>query len=95
MQGALGRALALSGRRSTAEKILRQLEEMAKARYVSPFEFSTLHMALGHSDLAFKWLAKAAEDRAFDLLALKVDPRLIAVRDDRRYVAITRRLSLE
>ena len=94
MQSALGRALALSGRRAAAEKILRQLEEMARRRYVSPFEFAMLHMALGHTDQAFKLLAKAADDRAFDLLALKVDPRFFPVRDERRFVAITRRLAL-
>jgi len=94
MQSALGRTLALAGRRAAAEKIMRQLEQMARRRYVSPFEFATLHMALDHAGLAFKWLAKAAEDRTFDLLALKVDPRFVPLRDDRRFAAITRRLGL-
>jgi serine/threonine-protein kinase len=95
MHAALGRALALSGRRAQAEKILRQLEDMAKQRYVSPFDFATLHMGLDHKDAAFRWLAKAAEDRAFDLLSLKVDPRFVAEQDDRRFAAITRKLGLE
>jgi serine/threonine-protein kinase len=94
MQAALGRALALSGKRAAAEKTLRQLEETARRRYVSPFESATLHMALGHAAQAFKLLAKAAEDRAFDLLALKVDPRFQPVRDERRFLAVARRLGL-
>jgi TolB-like protein/Flp pilus assembly protein TadD len=95
MHSALGRALAMSERKPAAEKILRQMEDMARRRYVSPFDFATLHMALGHTDLLFKWLGKAAEDRAFDLLALKVDPRFIPQQDDRRFVAITKKLGLE
>jgi serine/threonine-protein kinase len=95
MHAALGRALAMSGRRAQAEKILRQLDDMAKQRYVSPFDFAILHMGLDHKDAAFKWLAKAAEDRAFDLLSLKVDPRFVGEQDDRRFAAITRKLGLE
>jgi serine/threonine-protein kinase len=95
MHSALGRTLAMSGRRQQSDKILRQLESLAKQRYVSPFEFATLRFALGQTDIGFKWLAKACEDRAFELLALKVDPRFLPVRGDRRFAAITSRVGVE
>jgi TolB-like protein len=95
MRGALGRALAVSGRQQMAEKVVRELEALAKQRYVSPFEFAMLRFALGQTDLGFKWLAKAAEDRAFELLALKVDPRFLPVSGDRRFAAITKKVGLE
>jgi TolB-like protein/Flp pilus assembly protein TadD len=92
MLGALGRTLALSGQRQQAIEILRKLEAYAAERYVSPLEFAWIQFALGENDAAFKWLAKAGEDRAFDILSIKVDPRFDPYRDDRRFVALVRQL---
>jgi len=36
-------------------------------------------------DLGFRWLAKAASDRSFDLICIKVDPRFDPYRDDDRF----------
>ena len=76
MHGALGRTFALSGKRKMAMGILRKLRELAKRRYVSPFEFASIHFALGQADLGFRWLAQARQDRAFELTAIKVDPAI-------------------
>jgi TolB-like protein/Flp pilus assembly protein TadD len=88
MHGALGRTFALSGRRKQALEVLQKLEAYAKERYVSPLEFAWIQFALGDLDLGFKWLAKASDDRAFDLISIKVDPRFDSLREDRRFVAI-------
>jgi serine/threonine-protein kinase len=94
MQSALARALALSGKRQQALKILKSLEEMSPRRYVSPFELAVIHLALGHRELGLQWLTKAADDRAFEMTSLTVDPRLDAVRQTDEYQAIVRRLGL-
>jgi serine/threonine-protein kinase len=94
MHGALGRTFALSGRRKQALEVLRKLEAYAKERYVSPLEFAWIHLALGDSDVGFKWLEKACDDRAFDLISIKVDPRYDALKDDRRFAAIQQRLGV-
>jgi TolB-like protein/Flp pilus assembly protein TadD len=88
MHGALGRTFALSGRRKQALEVLQKLEAYAKERYVSPLEFAWIQFALGDLDLGFKWLAKASDDRAFDLISIKVDPRFDSLREDRRFVTI-------
>ena len=44
---------------------------------------------------AFTCLAKASEDRAFDLTSIKVDARYDALRDDRRFAAIRRQLGVD
>jgi serine/threonine-protein kinase len=88
LHAALGRTLALSGKRSLALGIVRKLEAMSRRRYVSPFEFASVRFALRQTDLAFRWLNKAAQDRAFELISLKVDPRFEAVKGDRRLEAI-------
>jgi serine/threonine-protein kinase len=94
MLAALGRSLALSGKKTLAQGSLRKLEGMAKQRYVSPFEFAMMRFALGQTDAGFKWLTKASEDRAFDVLALKVDPRLQPLKNDSRFQALVREIGL-
>jgi serine/threonine-protein kinase len=88
MHGGLGRTFALSGRRKQALDVLKKLEAYAKERYVSPLEFAWIQFALGDADVGFKWLAKASDDRAFDLISIKVDPRFDSLRQDRRFAAI-------
>ena len=94
MHGALGRTFALAGRRKQALEVLRKLETYAKERYVSPLEFAWIQFALGETDLGFRWLQKALEDRSFDLISIKVDPRFDALKDDRRFEAIARRMGV-
>ena len=94
MHGALGRVFALSGRRKMAIDVLRTLEANAKQGYVSPMEFAWIHVALGDLDLGFKWLAKASDERAFDLIHMKVDPRFDPLREDRRFHAIARQVGV-
>ncbi len=95
MHGALGRTFALSGRRRQALEVLQKLEAYARERYVSPLEFAWIQFALGDLDLGFKWLAKAAEDRAFDLISIKVDPRFDVLREDRRFRAIASHIGVK
>jgi TolB-like protein len=94
MQSALARTLALSGKRDRAIDELKSLAELASTRYVSPAEFMTLSFAAGDNEAGYRWLTKAGDDRCFDLLALRVDPRFDGLRDDRRYVAVAGRIGL-
>ncbi len=75
MQAALGRTLALSRKQSEAVRMLEQLHHLAEKRYVSPFELAGLHFALGESGQGFAWLTKAFQDRCFELISIRVDPR--------------------
>lgn len=94
MQTALARTLALSGKRDRAIGTLQTLGELASTRYVSPVEFMTLSFAAGDHEAGYRWLTKAGDDRCFDLLALKVDPRFDGLRDDKRYAAVAGRIGL-
>jgi serine/threonine-protein kinase len=95
MHAALARTYALSGRRKQALAIIRKLDELASARYVSPFEFAVIQFALGDTDLAFTSLKKACDDRAFELLTISVDPRFDALKSERRFVSVAQRMGLE
>jgi TolB-like protein/Flp pilus assembly protein TadD len=94
MHGALGRTFALSGRRKLALEVLKKLETYAKGRYVSPLEFAWIQFALGETDLGFLWMHKALEDRSFDLISIKVDPRFDALKGEPRFETIARRMGV-
>jgi hypothetical protein len=64
----------VSGRRDEARRILDQLKELSKRRYVMPYHVATIYAALGDRDLAFAWLEKAYDARDDRLIFLKVDP---------------------
>jgi serine/threonine-protein kinase len=94
MHGALGRTFALAGRKKQALDVLRKLETYAKERYVSPLEFAWIQFALGDTDLGFRWMQKALEDRSFDLISIKVDPRFDPLKGDPRFETIARRMGV-
>ena len=95
LHAALARTYALSGKQKQALSILHKLEDLTKTRYVSPFEFVAIHFALGHVDLGFDWLTKACQDRSFELISIKVDPRFDSLKSDRRFVSVARQMGLE
>ena len=79
-------AEATTGRQNEAREILARLTEAAKTRYVSPYAFAVIHLALGEKDQALDWLEKAARDHASPQINLiKVDPYLDPLRGDPRF----------
>lgn len=94
MHAALARSYAISGEQQKAIRIRNDLLEKAANRYVSPFEISCIQFALNETKDAFEWLSKACDDRCFDVVNLKIDPRFDSVRDDPRFSAIVDRLGL-
>ena len=94
MHAGLGRAMALAGKKAVAVSALRKLESIAAQRYVSPIEFAAIRFALGQREVGYTWLDKACDDRAFDILALKVDPRFDSEKDDPRMQGIVRLVGL-
>jgi serine/threonine-protein kinase len=94
MQAALGRTLALSGKRREGLRILQDLCDLAGKRYVSPFEIASLYFALGDEGKGFDWLGKAFQDRCFELICIKVDPRMASLRAHARFQDLFRQLGL-
>lgn len=94
MQAALGRTFARSGKKAEAIRIVKKLQQLAETRYVSPFEMASLHFALGREDEGFQMLAKAFQDRCFELICLKVDPRWEALRGNPRFHRLLEQLGL-
>jgi serine/threonine-protein kinase len=61
---------------------------------VWPLELAWLQFALGETDFGLRWMQKALEDRSFDLISIKVDPRFDALKGDPRFETIARRMGV-
>jgi len=94
MRSGLARTLAVSNGRDEALQILAELHELSKKRYVSPFELASINFALGTRDEGYEWLAKAFQDRCFELVATKVDPRFDSLRGDARFKQLSAQLGV-
>ncbi|MBI3649522.1 MAG: winged helix-turn-helix domain-containing protein [Acidobacteria bacterium] len=90
----LGYIYAVSGQRDQAvevvEKLLTQTEQISPASV----QAAAVCAALGERDRAFALIEKALEARDDRLLWIKVDPRFINLRADKRYPDLLRRMSL-
>ena len=75
-------------------KILDQLKELSRQRYISPYDMAIIYTGLGEREQAFAWLDKAYADRFWPLPFLKVDPRFDSLRSDPRFADLVRRVGL-
>jgi serine/threonine-protein kinase len=84
---------AAAGRRTEALKIISNLQELSKQRYVPSYGIAQVYTALGDFGQAFAWLEKAYEEHPYELLYLKVDPRNDPLRSDPRFQDLLRRMN--
>ena len=91
--GVLGEVYAAAGYRGEAQKILEQLQELSKQRYVTPYVVARIHVTLGEKDEALQWLEVAYQQRAEWMVLLKVDPCLDGLRPDPRFQDLIRRMN--
>jgi TolB-like protein len=90
----LAHAYSATGRRSEAEKILRELQTQSKTDYVSPYMMGVVYASLGNKDKAFEFLEKAYKEKSPDLAYfLKADLRIDTIRSDRRFQELLRRMN--
>jgi hypothetical protein len=85
---------AIQGHTDQARKVLDELMELAKRRYVQPSDIALIHALLGEKNQAFEWLNKAYDDRDSGLLLLKINPRLDCLRSDPRFSQLLRQMNL-
>ncbi len=95
MRGSLGRTLALSGKKKEALKTLSDLHDLAAKQYVSPFELASLHFALGQVDPGFEWLTRAYQDRCYELVSIRVDPRFDSLRGHPMFASLAVKLGVD
>ena len=92
--GLLAHAYAVSGRKDEARRMVGELLEHAKSRYVAPFLLAAIHVGLGDADKAFEYLEHAYRERDRGMVWIKVSPRFDPVRHDPRFSDLLRRMRL-
>jgi len=90
----LAHALASSGQASDARKILGELLERSRAGYLPSYWIALVFTGLGEVDPAMVWLERAYEERSSWLVWINVEPRFDALRTDRRFGSLLRRMRL-
>jgi len=95
--GWLGCAYGRSGKKEEALKILSQLDELSKERYISPLQRSAVYMGLGMYDQAFEYLEKAFSQKEPFLAVVFYSNKAYSFfpqefRLDKRYKALMRKM---
>jgi tetratricopeptide (TPR) repeat protein len=90
----LGYVYAISGDRAQAQKMLVEVMEVSRRRYVSSFDIAKIHIGLADKDAAFEWLDRAYEEQTDVLRNLKVDPIMDSLRADPRFQDLLKRMGL-
>jgi tetratricopeptide (TPR) repeat protein len=91
----LGHAYAAAGQRDEAVRVLDQLQEMSKHRYVDSCFLAQICAALDRTEEALRWLEIAYEQRASYIAYIEQDPWLYSLRADSRFKDLLRRVHLE
>jgi serine/threonine-protein kinase len=85
MLAGLGHAFGVVQDRREARRILAELERIREDKGLFAYEIGLIHAALGENDAAFEWFSRAVRERSGWIAYLHVDPRLDALRADRRF----------
>ena len=88
----LGHLYAVTGKAGEARKLIGELREASKRRYVAPYEVAVIYAGLGEKEQALAWLEKAYDERSVRPVWLKFDPRLDGLRADSRFTDLMRRI---
>ncbi len=91
----LAHRLAAAGRHDEARAIVARLEADADNRYVGPSGLAAVYLALGDRERALSLLEEALRQRSHWLTLLDLDADFDALRDEPRFIAVSRRVKGE
>jgi TolB-like protein/Tfp pilus assembly protein PilF len=92
--GYLGYVYAAAGKKAEAQKVLEELKELSKQRYVSPYNIACVYAGLNDKDQAFEWLDRAYQERSFFMTLLKTETVWDNLRPDPRFKDLLKRMNL-
>jgi serine/threonine-protein kinase len=90
----LGEAYALAGKTAKAQDIARQLEQMAKERYVSPYHVAYVYTGLGDAERAIDLLEEAYGEHAGSVYGIKGSFLFTPLRSHPRFQALLAKMNL-
>jgi len=90
----IGYAQAKAARTAEARKILAELEERAKTRYVPTYGIAAIYDAFGEREKALDMLEKSFAERDALMVFLKVDLKWDGLREEARFVELVKSMNL-
>lgn len=90
----LALAYARAGQRAEGARRLDQLLSASEERYLSPYLPAVFYAGIGDTERALEWLERAYQERAANLVFLKVEPLFDSMRDDPRFQRLVERVGL-
>jgi tetratricopeptide (TPR) repeat protein len=89
----IGVVYARMGKRAEALKVIDELHEQSKIRYILPFAYAEIYFNLGDSKRGFEYLEQAYRERSYSMVTPKTrffNP----LRSDPRFQAIYKKVGL-
>jgi tetratricopeptide (TPR) repeat protein len=93
--GQLGEAYAMAGNAVKARETLRELEDLARRAFVSPYHFAYIYAGLGEFDRAMDCLERAVAERTGPVYAIKGSFLLAPLHAHPRFRALLRTMKLD
>jgi serine/threonine-protein kinase len=90
----LAYAFAVTGQRDSALRIVRDLVESSRTRYVTPFHIAMAYAGLGDADSAFLWLERSYEERGSFLNGVAATEAFEPLHGDPRWARLLERMGL-
>ena len=94
VSGYLGFAYATAGKKAEAQRVLDELKELSKQRYVPSYSIAIIYAGLNDKDHAFESLNKAYADRSFYIALLTFESTLDNLKPDPRFKELLKRANL-
>ena len=84
---------AQSGDKEAATRMLSELAQVSKYRYVNAYGRALLYLSLGNRDEAIRWLNQSIAEHDNQVIStIKVDPLLDPLRGDPRFEALVQKV---
>jgi TolB-like protein/DNA-binding winged helix-turn-helix (wHTH) protein len=83
----------LAGRKHESQRLIDELNEISRHRYVAPAVFVNAYVGLGDKQTALTWMERGIEEQDQGLACSKVDPILDPLRSEPRFQALVRRMN--
>jgi TolB-like protein/Tfp pilus assembly protein PilF len=90
----LTEAYARAGQRSESQRLLAELLQQRKSKYVDAYYLAGVYAAFGDREKALRTLEEAYTERSSNIVWLKSDAKFDGLRSDSRYVDLIRRIGL-
>jgi hypothetical protein len=81
-----------AGRKHEAQRLIDELNEIARHRYVGAALFVSAYLGIGDKDAALTWMERGIEEQDQGWVSPKVDPSLDPLRSEPRFQALMRRI---